>query len=66
MSRTYRRKHYTYFRHPQTENERSQLDEILNDPDLDVYPVGKRNRMSNRRGSKGLPGSYDDLSFSSN
>lgn len=65
MSRTCRRKHYSYFRHPQIENERSQLDEILHDPDLADYPVAKMNRMSTRRSSKGLPSEYDDLRHAS-
>lgn len=64
MSRTYRKDiyHPAALRHPRTTNEKSQLEEILTDPELDEYPVDKKNRMQSRKGECGkLPTTYDDI-----
>lgn len=64
MSRTYRKDTYSRaaLRHPRTTNEKSQLEEILNDPELNEYPVDKKNRMQSRKGESGkLPTAYDDI-----
>ena len=66
MSRTYRRTTDRYpLRKPRSHNEKSQLDEILHDPDLKDLPVEKVNRMRSRRGESGkLPDAYDDIIIS--
>jgi hypothetical protein len=66
MSRTYRKTTDRYpLRKPRSYNEKSQLDEILNDPDLKDLPVEKVNRMRSRRGESGkLPDAYDDIIIS--
>ena len=52
-------------RKPRSYNEKSQLDEILHDPDLKDLPVEKVNRMRSRRGESGkLPDAWDDLTVS--
>lgn len=64
MSRTYRKDSYhpAALRHPRTTNEKSQLEEILTDPELGEYPVDKKNRMQSRKGESGkLPTAYDDI-----
>lgn len=64
MSRTHRKDiyHPGALRHPRTTNEKSQLEEILNDPELDEYPIDKKNRMQSRKGESGkLPTAYDDM-----
>jgi hypothetical protein len=46
-------------------SEKSQLDQILNDPELKELPVSKVNRMRSRRGESGrLPDAYDDILIS--
>lgn len=46
-------------------NEKSQLDEILHDPELKELPMSKVNRMRSRRGESGkLPDAYDDILIS--
>ena len=46
-------------------SEKSQLDQILNDPELKELPVSKVNRMRSRRGQSGrLPDAYDDILIS--
>ncbi len=46
-------------------SEKSQLDQILNDPELKELPVSKVNRMMSRRGESGrLPDAYDDILIS--
>ena len=46
-------------------NEKSQLDEILHDPELKELPMSKVNRMRSRRGESGrLPDAWDDLTVS--
>ena len=46
-------------------NEKSQLEGILNDPELKDLPVSKVNRMMSRRGESGrLPDAWDDLTVS--
>ena len=51
-------------RKPRSYNEKSQLDEILHDPDLKDLPVEKVNRMRSRRGHTKLPDAYDDILIS--
>ena len=52
-------------RKPRSHNEKSQLDEILYDPDLKDLPVEKVNRMRSRRGESGkLPDAWDDILIS--
>jgi hypothetical protein len=67
MSRTHRNNFYSRsaLRHPRTTNEKSQLDEILNDPEIKEFPVDKLNHMQSRRGESGkLPTVYDDMVIS--
>ena len=65
MSRTNRRTVDRYpLRRPRSRNEKSQLDEILHDPDLKDLPVEKVNRMRSRRGHTKLPDAYDDIVIS--
>lgn len=67
MSRTYRNDFYSHgaLRHPRTTNEKAQLDEILNDPEIREFPVDKLNHMQSRRGESGkLPTVYDDMVIS--
>ena len=46
-------------------NEKSQLEGILNDPDLKELPMSKVNRMRSRRGESGkLPDAWDDILIS--
>ena len=46
-------------------NEKSQLDEILHDPELKELPMSKVNRMRSRRGESGkLPDAWDDILIS--
>ena len=46
-------------------SEKSQLDQILNDPELKELSVSKVNRMRSRRGQSGrLPDAYDDILIS--
>ena len=46
-------------------SEKSQLDQILNDPELKELPVSKVNRMKSRRCEKGkLPDTYEDILIS--
>jgi len=45
------------FRHPQTFNEMSQLEELLVDDDLDNYKISGLNRLKRR---KRLPTAWDD------
>ena len=46
-------------------NEKSQLEGILNDPDLKELPMSKVNRMRSRRGESGkLPDAWDDIIIS--
>lgn len=61
MSRTYRQTegwHSGALRFPHTENERSQLDVILHDPELQELPISKLNHMRAREHS--LPSAWDD------
>ena len=50
-------------RNPRTYSEKSQLEGILNDPDLKDLPVNKVNRMRSRRGEK-VPDMYSDIMIS--
>jgi hypothetical protein len=64
MSRTIRKRPYSKFlyRYPKSTNEKSKLNEILNDPELKDFPLTKRNRMQSRGGKSGeLPTAYDDI-----
>ena len=52
-------------RKPRSHNEKSQLEDILNNPELKDLPVSKVNRMMSRRGESGrLPDAWDDLTVS--
>ena len=52
-------------RNLRSHNEKSQLDEILHDPELKKLPMSKVNRMRSRRGESGkLPDAWDDLTVS--
>ena len=58
MSRTYRKNppnSYLY-RNPNTKNEISQIDAIMNDPELKDYKLGKLNRLNRH-----IPTSWDDI-----
>ena len=58
MSRTYRKNppnSYLY-RNPKTKNEISQIDAIMNDPELKDYKLGKLNRLNRH-----IPTAWDDI-----
>ena len=62
MSRTYRRntESSTGLRHPQTMNERRQLNGLLNDARVNQCRVSPANRLS-----RTIPTDYDDLKVAS-
>lgn len=66
MSRTYRKDQFQrcHLRKPRSYNEKSQLEEILHDPDVNELPVDKVNRMKSRRGHTNLPDAWDDIVIS--
>ena len=66
MTRTNRNLPNRYpLRNLRSYSEKSQLDQILNDPELKELPVSKVNRMMSRRGESGrLPDAYDDILIS--
>jgi len=66
MSRTNRNLPNRYpLRNPRSYKEKSQLEEILIDPELKELPLSKVNRMKSRRGDSGkLPDAWDDLIIS--
>ena len=67
MTRTNRNLPYdgSPMRKIRSKNEKSQLEDILNDPELKDLPVSKVNRMVSRRGESGrLPDAWDDLTVS--
>lgn len=50
-------------RNPRSYSEKSQLEDILNDPELKDLPVSKVNRMRSRRGEK-VPDMDSDIMIS--
>ena len=67
MTRTNRNLPYdgSPMRKIRSKNEKSQLEDILNNPELKDLPVSKVNRMMSRRGESGrLPDAWDDLTVS--
>ena len=67
MTRTHRKLPYdgSPMRKIRSKNEKSQLEDILNNPELKDLPVSKVNRMRSRRGESGkLPDAWDDLTVS--
>ena len=67
MTRTNRNLPYdgSPMRKIRSKNEKSQLENILNNPELKDLPVSKVNRMMSRRGESGrLPDAWDDLTVS--
>ena len=58
MSRTYRKNppNNCLYRNPKTKNEISQIDAIMNDPDLKDYKLAKVNRMHRH-----IPTAWDDI-----
>ena len=66
MTRTNRNLPNRYpLRNLRSYSEKSQLDQILNDPELKELSVSKVNRMRSRRGQSGrLPDAYDDILIS--
>ena len=67
MTRTHRNLPYdgSPIRKIRSKNEKSQLEDILNNPELKDLPVSKVNRMMSRRGESGrLPDAWDDLRVS--
>ena len=67
MTRTNRNLPYDGYpmRKIRSKNEKSQLEDILNNPELKELPMSKVNRMRSRRGESGkLPDAWDDLTVS--
>ena len=67
VTRTHRKLPYdgSPMRKIRSKNEKSQLEDILNNPELKDLPVSKVNRMRSRRGESGrLPDAWDDLAVS--
>ena len=67
VTRTHRKLPYdgSPMRKIRSKNEKSQLEDILNNPELKDLPVSKVNRMRSRRGESGkLPDAWDDLTVS--
>ena len=66
MTRTNRKLPNRYpLRNLRSHNEKSQLEEILIDPEIKELPLSKVNRMKSRRGDSGkLPDAWDDLIIS--
>ena len=67
MTRTNRNLPYdgSPMRKIRSKNEKSQLEDILNNPELKDLPVSKVNRMRSRRGESGrLPDAWDDILIS--
>ena len=67
MTRTNRNLPYdgSPMRKIRSKNEKSQLEDILNNPELKDLPVSKVNRMMSRRGESGrLPDAWDDILIS--
>ena len=66
MSRTNRNLPNRYpLRNMRSYNEKSKLDEILNDPEVENLPLSKINRIKSRRGNgDNLPQPNDDIYIS--
>ena len=60
MSRTVRNIPRNCYRHPQTQNERRQINSLFHDPDLEELGVILPNRYN-----RYIPNSWDDLACSS-